>query len=371
MIGENDILQERALKDQTLITLIHKAISQHSKSKLVQRASLQLLEVLIERADDDLKEKITIIIFKPILDNMIANNDDISICYSSFALLVNLAENAAELIIPWYKQIIDISMDTILKHQSPEVTSKCLALMDKLTNGNDESLEVIVCHKEGLEFFLKIFNIVRAKQLAGAITTMELLMRILEDPDLLKHIISHHARAKLETVYLEQFIQLLKERFERYLFTLTELNQDSEGDNIRYIFLIFNQIEDMVKNIINSNMFEDQEIALNSLERNDSDLNLENSSSKSNLSKLMHVDTTPEALREIEKHLSPKDTKILPESSVDEFLSNEKLTNVEDTGKIAMNLLTRINSFSANSDKELVEVKYLEELVRNIISYVN
>ena len=134
----------------------------------MQRASLQLFEAIIENVTEKKYLKhIASTIFKSVLDNLLLKNDDVAICHSSFSIMLSLVDHASDLINPWTDQLINLSIGSVLKHNSPEVTSKCILLLDKLTRDSD-ALFTIVRHDCGLLFFPSALQNLRASHIFSA-----------------------------------------------------------------------------------------------------------------------------------------------------------------------------------------------------------
>eukprot|EP01031_Cornospumella_fuschlensis_P032210 gene32210-38958_t len=185
MVADRDVVKLRSVKveEHELIYFINKAIALHNNSKPVQRAALQLFEAIIENSDKKSFAAISTRIFKPVLDNLLLNGDDTSICFSSFSILNSLAGHAASLIAPWTDQIINLSLTTISKQLSGEVTSQCLQLLGQITQDKD-SLLTVAGHERGLRVFVDALVALRPKNLFAMRINLQILLSIIEDYDI-------------------------------------------------------------------------------------------------------------------------------------------------------------------------------------------
>ncbi|RYH27253.1 hypothetical protein EON65_13690 [archaeon] len=185
MLADRDVVKQRSVKveEHELIYFVNKAIALHNSSKPVQRAALQLFEAIIENSDKKSFAAISTRIFKPVLDNLLLNGDDTSICFSSFSILNSLAGHAASLIAPWTDQIINLSLTTISKQLSGEVASQCLQLLGQITKDKD-SLLTVAGHERGLKVFIDALTTLRPKNLSAMRVNLQILLSIIEDYDI-------------------------------------------------------------------------------------------------------------------------------------------------------------------------------------------
>ncbi len=238
------------MEDQELLYFINYAIALHYTSKPLQRAALQLFEAIIENTDKKAFAAISSRIFKPVLDNLLLNSDDISVCFGSFSILNTLAGSAATLIAPWTDQIINLTISTISRQASAEVTSKCLQLLDQIIRDKD-SLLTVAGHDRGLLFFVDALIPLQPKHARLLVINLNLLHQIIEDYDI--------ATVAFQSIGnqdpLEYAIELrkeLKEKFDKFLKLCSE--EDNLDDRaMQQVFLLYSQVdltlEEMIKEV--------------------------------------------------------------------------------------------------------------------------
>lgn len=250
MVADRDIMKKRSVStdDGQLIYFINKAIAYHHSSIPLQRASLQLFEAIIENIQEKKHLKyIATTIFKSVLDNLLLKNNDVAICHSSFSIMLSLADHASELIRPWTDQLINLSIGSVMKHHSPEVTSKCILLMDKLTQ-DSEALLTIVRHSCGLMFFPDALQYLRASHIFAATVCLELFLHILEDFDVAT-IAFQNTRGLHPIDYAIRLRAILKDRFEKYLGLTVDLDQKDE-ELLQFLFLLHTHIDELIDEML-------------------------------------------------------------------------------------------------------------------------
>lgn len=252
MVSDLAVMKKRGVlvEDGQLLFFVNRAMKQHHNSVPLQRAALQLYEAIIEQTTDKRRLKsVGAKVFKPVLDNLILNDNNLSIASSSLSILSHFVDHSRDVMQPWTDQLTNIAISIISQHSSPEVISKSIILIDKLAFQN-MSLSGIVHHERGIMIFVNVLTILDALHISAAIVSFELLLRILEDYGL--SLAAFCNRSSLSPLdYAMHFRQELKNRFDHYLLLLSDLGEEKE-EELQYLFLLYSNVEEIVESMVMS-----------------------------------------------------------------------------------------------------------------------
>jgi hypothetical protein len=247
MVADRPTIRKRAVLvgDGQLIYFVKKAMARHPSSIPLQRAALQLFEAIIENVVDKRHlRSVTSAIFRSVLDNLIVNEGDLSIAFSSLSIMVSLRAHAKEFIDPWSDQLISTSISLISCHSSPELAAKCLTLISMLSV-NNETLYTIVNHQRGLMVFVDALHCLNANHLPAAILALEIVWRILDDVDISMAAFLNVATGLSAVQFAVAFQMELKFAFDRFLSLVADTS-DSQDDEVQYLFLLHSNIEETI-----------------------------------------------------------------------------------------------------------------------------
>ncbi|KAJ1437493.1 hypothetical protein B484DRAFT_416531, partial [Ochromonadaceae sp. CCMP2298] len=181
--GEHGLLQRHG-GEHELLQLVGQALTLHLLNKEVQRAGLHFYEGVLKHTPQDRQRPFAKLIFHAVLENLLhpTLHSDPTICFTAYSILLAVVDKIGDRVGAWVDPILGLALSTIAQKYSPELTATCLKLVEKLALGG-ESLFVMAAHPRCIKVFTDALSILDVQYIDAAITAMEYLLRVLEDPE--------------------------------------------------------------------------------------------------------------------------------------------------------------------------------------------